>query len=154
MRFRELAAHRASPRPCAAQVAVKVSRQEPKYHDAGMRELQTLIFLKRKDPGERYQCVAGSCLGARCAPLSSPGAPPHMPCRSCIRARRWFELGGHVFAVYDLLGPSVLNLMRIAPLSRAQLAHAARQLTECIAYILSLPPARRWRRPPASFAPG
>lgn len=63
-----MAAHTAVARPCAAQVAVKVSRQEPKYHDAGMRELQTLIFLKRKDPGERYQCAAAARPGPPCAP--------------------------------------------------------------------------------------
>jgi len=91
--------------------AVKVSRCQPQFRDAAMREIQTLIYLKYKDEGSKH---------------------------SVIRVQGWFEFENHVFAIFPLFGPTLGEVIRSDRPTLRQVQAIGRSLLRSLAFLHSL----------------
>ncbi|PWA02434.1 hypothetical protein BB558_001418 [Smittium angustum] len=95
-------------------VAVKVVRSMPKYHDAAVAEIRVLNNLQRFDPSNLYRCIA---------------------------INEAFMIGGHVCLVFELLGPSIYDFMKansFHSFSIQQVQEITHQLVQSISYVHSL----------------
>jgi len=93
------------------RVAVKVVRSVAKYRQAARLEIEMLQHVRAEDPSGSAHCVT----------LFS-----------------WFDYAGHICMVFEKLGPSLyeqLRLNRFRPFSLVQVRDFARQLLESVAFL-------------------
>ncbi|KAL3135779.1 hypothetical protein ABBQ32_007343 [Trebouxia sp. C0010 RCD-2024] len=95
-------------------VAIKIVRNVKKYRDAAMIELEVLNTLEKNDPQNRWHCV-------------------HL--------QEWFDYRGHVCMVFEKLGLSLYDFLRVnqyRPFKINVVRDFGRQLLESVAYLHSL----------------
>ncbi|DBB08056.1 hypothetical protein WJX82_008051 [Trebouxia sp. C0006] len=95
-------------------VAIKIVRNVKKYRDAAMIELEVLNTLEKNDPQNRWHCV-------------------HL--------QEWFDYRGHVCMVFEKLGLSLYDFLRVnqyRPFRIDVVREFGRQLLESVAYLHGL----------------
>ncbi|KAL5552768.1 hypothetical protein UlMin_040169 [Ulmus minor] len=94
------------------KVAIKVVRSLKKYREAAMIEIEVLQLLQRHDANSR-----------------------------CVQIRNWFDYRNHICIVFEMLGPSLYDLLRknmYSPFPVDLVRELGRQLLECVAFMHDL----------------